>query len=455
MGNVAEDASAGSRLNCYSLHPMSRGCRAAAAAISFLVVSTALAGEPPADDPTADLSARLDRIEATLARLESARDPARWLNDRRAAAIRTLVQDILADAESRAAQLDDGSGWDKGFVVRSDDGNFLIRANLLFQLRFAFNHRNHDTSDGTRWGFEVRRARIIASGHIVDPTLTYKMSVALTTGQIRDAYINKNLGGGFELRAGQFKLPFLREFLVSATKQQAAQRSLIAASDNAGRSEGVQVSYQGERWRFAGALSDGLNATGIPSLSPDTRIAVTGRVEFVAAGEWSRFAALTSPPESGTGVLLGGAVHYQKRDAGAPLIHTQQLLWTADVSIQLGGANLFGYVVGNRLSGDGVTPDATRLAVVLQGGVYVTPIWEVFGRYEWAKPDTVGESDLSLLTAGFNCYLHGQQLRWTTDVGVGLKPVSATFANGSANWLEDQPGRDGQVVVRSQFQLLF
>ena len=281
------------------------------------------------------------------------------------------------------------------------------------------------------------------------------MSVALTTGQIRDAYVNKNLGGGVEVRVGQFKLPVIREFLVSATKQQAAHRSLIAASDNAGRSEGVQVSYQGERWRFAGALSDGVNATGIPSLSPDTRIAVTGRVEFVAAGEWSRFAALTSPPESGTGVLLGGAVHYQKRDAGAPLIHAQQLLWTADVSIQLGGANLFGYVVGNRLSGDGVTPDATRLAVVLQGGVYVTPIWEVFGRYEWAKPDTVGESDLSLLTAGFNCYLHGQQLRWTTDVGVGLNPVTATFANGSANWLADQPGRDGQVVVRSQFQLLF
>ncbi len=436
---------------------MSPVCRTAVVAASFVVASSALAREPPVDDPTADLNARLDRIEATLDRLEFARGPARWLHDRRAAEIRTLVEDILADAESRAARLDDaaGSGWDKGFVVRSADGNFLIRANLLFQLRFAFNHRNHSTADGTRWGFEVRRARIITSGHIVDPTLTYKMSVALTTGQIRDAYVNKNLGGGFELRVGQFKLPFLREFLVSATKQQAAHRSLIAASDNAGRSEGVQVSYQGERWRFAGALSDGVNATGIPSLSPDTRIAVTGRVEFVAAGEWSRFAALTSPRESGTGVLLGAAVHLQRRDAGAPLSHAEQLLWTADVSIQLGGANLFGYVVGHRLSIDAVSVDASRLAAVFQGGVYVTPIWEVFGRYEWAKPDTVGESDLSLLTAGFNCYLHGQQLRWTTDVGVGLKPVSVTFADGSANWLADQPGRDGQVVVRSQLQLLF
>ena len=213
---------------------MSPGCRTTAVAVSLLVTLTALAGELPADDPNADLNARLDRVEAALARLESARDPARWLNERRAATIRTLVQDILADAESRAARLDDaaGSGWDKGFVVRSADGNFLIRANLIFQLRFAFNHRNDSTADGTRWGFEVRRARIIASGHIVDPTLTYKMSVALTTGQIRDAYVNKNLGGGVELRVGQFKLPVIREFLVSATKQQAANRSAVVLALN-------------------------------------------------------------------------------------------------------------------------------------------------------------------------------------------------------------------------------
>ncbi len=425
--------------------------------VTLMVTLTALAGEPPMDDPSADLNARLDNIEATLDRLESARDPARWLNQRRAAAVRTLVEDILADADFRAAQLDDAahSGWDKGFVVQSADGNFLIRANLLFQTRFAFNHRNTDSADGTRWGFEVRRARIITSGHIVDPTLTYKISVALTAGQIRDAYVNKNLGDGFELRVGQFKLPFLREFLVSTTKQQAAHRSLIAASDNAGRSEGVQASYQGERWRFAGALSDGVNATGIPSLTPNTRIAATGRIEFVAQGEWSRFAALTSPPESGTGVMVGGAVHYQRSDPGFLLSHEQNLLWTADITVQLGGANFFGYVVGTSLSGGGVTPDAARLGVVLQGGVYVTPIWEVFGRFEWAKPDIVGESDLSLLTVGFNCYLHGQQLRWTTDVGVGLNPVSATYASDSANWLADQPDRDGQVVVRSQLQVLF
>jgi len=164
--------------------------------LPLLVTLTALAGEPPVNDPTANLNARLDRIEATLARLESTRDPGRWLDERRAAEVRTLVGDILADVDSRAARLDDAalSGWDKGAVIQSADGNFLIRANFLFQTRFAFNHRNTDISDGTLWGFKIRRARIITSGHIVDPTWTYKMSVALTNGQVRDAYVNKNLG---------------------------------------------------------------------------------------------------------------------------------------------------------------------------------------------------------------------------------------------------------------------
>ena len=438
---------------CYSLRPVPPKPLLAV----ILVTSTAFAHEPPAGDGAAALSERLDRIEAALDRIESARVEDGPLDILRAAEIRMVVADLLADADSRTARLDEpaASGWDRGFVVRSADGNFLIRANLYLQLRFTANHRNGAAVDNDRWGVKIRRARINASGHVVDPSWTYKLSVALTSGEIRDAYIAKDLGNGYELKVGQFKLPFLREFLVSSTRQQAANRSIIASADSAGRSEAVQLSYQAERWRVAAALSNGIGATGVPALAADMRIAASARVEFAAVGDWSRFDAFTSPPGSETAVMLGAAVHHQRTDTGSPLLQDKQTVWTADVSVQLSGANLFVYVVGNHLDNRGAAPNTDRIAIVVQGGLYVAATWEVFARYEWADPDIAGESDLSVITAGVTRFIHGRNVRWTTDVGVGLKPVAPTFASGSADWLADVPGHDGQVVVRSQLQLVF
>lgn len=423
---------------------------------AVLMTSAAMAGESPPDDGSAVLWERLDRIEQTLDLIEAARDPDRRLDGLRAAQVRLLVENRLADADMRAARLDDAiaAGWDKGFVIRSADGNFLIRANLYLQVRVTVNHRN-GAPDNDRWGVKIRRARINASGHVVDPSWTYKLSVALVPSEIRDAYIAKDLGGGFELKAGQFKLPFMREFLISSTRQQAVNRSLIVAADSAGRSEAVQLSYRGARWRLAGAMSNGIDATGGPALGADTRFAATGRVEFIAAGDWSSFRSFTSPPGSGTGVMLGGAIHYQRRESGSPVTHVRNLLWTADVSVQLDGANFFVYVVGNHQDNRGIAPDSDQLAVVVQGGIYVAENWEVFARYEWADPDIPGASELSVITAGVTRFIHGRNLKWITDVGVGLNPVAPTFASGSADWRADAPGRDGQVVVRSQLQLVW
>ena len=60
-----------------------------------------------------------------------------------------------------------------------------------------------------------------------------------------------------------------------------------------------------------------------------------------------------------------------------------------------------------------------------------------------------------MITAGVTRFIHGRNLKWITDVGVGLNPVAPTFASGSADWRADAPGRDGQVVVRSQLQLVW
>jgi hypothetical protein len=92
---------------------------------------------------------------------------------------------------------------------------------------------------------------------------------------------------------------------------------------------------------------------------------------------------------------------------------------------------------------------------VIQGGVFVADQWEVFARYEWSDFDSAGVSDLSVVTVGVIRFFNGNNLKWTTDVGVGLNPVASEFAATALGWRADAPGEDGQVVVRSQLQLLF
>ena len=50
-----------------------------------------------------------------------------WMTEERAEEVRSLVRDVLADADTRASLLQSGmtAGYDDGFMIGSTDGNFL------------------------------------------------------------------------------------------------------------------------------------------------------------------------------------------------------------------------------------------------------------------------------------------------------------------------------------------
>ena len=55
---------------------------------------------------------------------------------------------------------------------------------------------------------------------------------------------------GWKLRFGQFKAPFMREELVSSSRQQTAERSLVNEEFNQDRSQGVELSLEQDQMRF-------------------------------------------------------------------------------------------------------------------------------------------------------------------------------------------------------------
>ncbi|MHC4615924.1 MAG: porin [Planctomycetota bacterium] len=462
----------------------------AAAGLCAVVTPISVAEDASNGELIEALRAEVAELRSTVDRMKAEQSDD-WLTEQRAEEIRSLVHDVLADADTRASLMQDGltAGWDRNFFVQSADGNWRLRLRGQIQVRYVWNHQS-SAPDGEddRYGFEVRRAKIKFDGNIIDPTWHYVINLAadhdderfdggaggnVFSGQgdvdLDDAIIIKDFENGLELWAGQFKMPFLQEELISSSRQLAAERSLVNQEFNQDRSKGVMLAYTGGRWKIQGGFGDGFKSLNTPwNFVPLTSganvsglsssIAVTGRVDWLAKGDWGQFAALTSPRGSEDGLKIGAAAHWEEDKYDdfviGPSGRTSSLSWTVDGMWQSDGWSLFAYVVGRHVDAAG-SPDLDQFGVVVQGGYYFTDKWEGYARYEWGDNDLPGADDLSVVTVGANYYIHGHTVKWTTDLGVGLQGIAATWRAGDAGWREDRPGEDGQVVVRSQLQLLF
>ena len=121
-------------------------------------------------DTNADLQARLEAAEARISELSAATN-ANWLNDARADEIRSLVHDVLADADTRASLQGSGAtaGYNDGFTIGSADGNWSMKINGLLQTRWYSDTVSVDTGavpDVDNDGFETSRALLNFSGTI-------------------------------------------------------------------------------------------------------------------------------------------------------------------------------------------------------------------------------------------------------------------------------------------------
>ena len=188
-----------------------------------------------------------------------------------------------------------------------------------------------------------------------------------------------------------------------------------------------------------------------PLAVPTAEFAFTVRGEYLIKGRWDAFSDFTSAKGDKRSMMVGGALHFQTADDDAAGVADVDLMvLTLDFSGEFGGSNVFAAVI--LVSADGPTGSTSPLAFVIQGGYYFSDEWEGFARLEWSDTDGIATDDILILTIGATRYISGHNLKWTTDIGIGLDPVPDTVP--IANWRGDG-GEDGQIVIRSQFQLVF
>jgi hypothetical protein len=365
---------------------------------------------------------------------------------------RSYSNELLADAAGRTSAL------------AETPRTFTVDVHGFLQFRYLWTQLDDDNlDDDTANGFQTTRTVLTVSGNIINENWGYFVRFNFDEGgsaTLEDAYGTYKMDNGWNLMWGQFKLPILREELVDDKFQLTAERSAMNSVFTQGRSQGVQIGYEGESFRFMGAFSDGIRAANSDYTSgAEADFALTGRVEFKWAGDWKQARDMTSFPGADYFGMVGGALHYQ---SGGDTIGTSDTdLWMATIDATMEGAGWNVYAAGVITSIDpNVGSDFQDMGFLIQGGFFVAPQWELFGRYDVTIPDddrTGNDDNFSAITLGVNHYVvpESHVAKATIEFIYFLDDPSQSIVPTSTLTPLIPTASDSEWSILGQFQLVF
>ena len=452
---------------------------------ALAIAGTAFGGAESDNDALSQIA----ELKQELAELKQ-QDSQDWLTEQRASEIRGIVQDVLADADTRTSFQNSGAmaGWNKGFFLASPDGNFRLNVGGLMQVRYTLNKANGYTQaqgpNGAQpaggigqpqniqtgaeylYGFDMGNTYLDFSGHVVDPSWQFHLrgnfAGSSTNGNgngmntLSFASVTKDFGDGLGVTVGQFRGPWLRETLVDDGDQLGMDRSLMNAYFTQGFDQGIQLNWESEAMRanvfYGDGVLQGVNITGqqgsrfgggtqnSPWNATNTSYAFAGRFEYKISGDWAIFDDFTSFKDEEGGMMVGVAGTYERGNqnadnsgvGGANFNGTTAYGLTGDFSWEMGGANLFASFVWLGATG-GQTTTSHPWGLNVQGGYFVTEDIEIFGRYEYINYDlenpALPDTDkFNGITLGAN-YFMTSNVKFTAEFGINLKSFGSDNLN--------------------------
>ena len=373
-----------------------------------------------ADSGGASLEALLQRIDSLERKNKSldtqvsdlkALEGEKWLSEERAGQIRSVVEDVLADSETRASLRQDAmtAGWNDGFFLASPDGRFKLEVGGFIQPAFMWSNinptgNNQQDQLDNRYGFGSGGFNeLIFKGHVFSPAIQFMVKtnfvfnqavgIAENTStdnsrlsnlqgsdsgqlQLLDAWARINFSDNWSLRFGQYRLPYAREQLVVDQYQMAVSRSIVSRNYGLWYSQGMELQFLGDdtRWNFSvdngatdNVLGENLKSVGSEPLnSPwntqQSSYSVNSRIEWKPYGAWSDFDSFTSPVGEQAGMLLGFAYHTQVTTPTSAFDTSQTTTsgknyWnsaTIDGQWNLGGASIFASAFYNYINSNSI-----------------------------------------------------------------------------------------------------
>jgi hypothetical protein len=414
--------------------------------------------------------------------------------------VRSMVSEMMADAETRSSLLQGGAtaGYDKNFFLASADNKYRLNVSGFTQFRYTARFADNDntlngggagTGSDFGHGFNIRRTAIAFTGNAGSESLKYSVRIISKNGDavvMDDAFVAYELGGGWGLKAGQYKVGFLKEELNSDVNTMAADRGIVNSFFSQGRSQAVSLYYLSDNFDGSFDFSDGARGEGRKTFGSGSDTvstsalaadwALTGRGEFRFAGTRAQLRDYTSRQDEKYAGNIGAAFHVQgqaNNNQGigttiAPTTDTTLLGYTVDAQIEGGGFGAFLAFVGTHTeaSGANVTDKIKRddFGFVAQGNYRVLPDADLFANYElmMLDGDRNIQKNYQFVTVGANHYFAGNAAKLTVDCVFGLNHsdglVGTTLIGGGfdGNTLGLTGANKGaEIALRAQLQVMF
>jgi hypothetical protein len=443
------------------------------------------------------LQAKVDRLEANQAAKPASSESTTAAVPATAATESTTAQAVENNADQHKL-FDLGSnftgGWvdPKGFVIRSDDGNFVFHPGLTVDFRFMGSYRENippkgggetgATGNDFQSGFDVTRLRLIFDGSLYR-NISYFVQLQADEGaplSLLDAYGAYRFDNSpFSIKAGQFKDPVWHERNLSETNLLAVDRSLVESLLGGGqtaRVQGVGLVYDKNRLRAQAVYHDGFNSTntkffegggigagigGGAGITP-TDWGTSGRAEYMLIGHrtndfnpYTQYDQFTSLNAKQTILVTGIGADFSQAGSNDVLFHTVDLQLNSPSGFSAYGAYLGSYRDIHANQGVKAPGTYNDQGFLVQAAWVFNQRIEPFVRYDYTHLDGssvtgLATNDVQEFTVGGNYYFYGQRAKFTLD---GTWLPNGSPADFDALGILKDSGNN-EFVFRAQFQLV-
>lgn len=347
---------------------------------------------------------------------------------------------LLASIFTAKAQSISNNTFGKGLKIIAADSSFYLKASLRLQNRYDGVFLDDEYTDQ----MFLRRARLKFDGFVYSTKVKYKLEADIVSGEIKDAVVKWNFYKGFELWAGQTKLPGNRERVISSQKLQFVDRSQLNSAFTLDRDKGIQLRHKFKvgkmvvREALAISQGEGPNTRdkkfqNSPELNGKQ---YTFRMEFLPFGKFASkgdYFGSDLKREPKPKLSIGGTFDYNNNAIRARG-NTKDFLTSArnirsyfvDMMFKYKGISVMGEyakravnnneliaIDGSEKSSAFYTGDAINLNL----GYLLSNNWEIAARYTQVNPDEITtKTELKEYTIGLSKYIVGHSLKVQSDL---------------------------------------
>ena len=452
----------------------------------------------------AELRARLDKQESLLeapstASSEPGCDAPLPVHRLPVVVDETVEPSCLVEEGPSTFSLDYYTDYDKGFVlarpIAPKKHPYEIKLNGWIQFRHHAFSRNVETwTDNAgvtrdvldRNALDIERARLVLSGYVQDPRLTYFVQLDGDTDgghavDFFDYWWAWKFSDRFELQMGKRKVTASRQWLLGARDTRLVDRPLANDFFRPDRTVGLfGLGRLGDTGRYEVMVGNGYNSSNLPNSASDNRLTFAASTHFEPLGDFGR-GIVDFSGDSELRLQLGHSFIYSPQassSGGAPLDEADYLRLTDGTRLTDIGALAAGVTVSDfdvyfygvdaamkwrgwslnsevffrwieQIHGDGALPvsDLFQRGFYVEGGKFLIPeTLDINARYSQIN-GLYG--DASEYAAGLNWYpLHKTTMKVSFD-------VTALDGSPLQNTTSDILVGDDGVLFRTQFQAEF